>query len=119
MTPEQLIEARDQLNAYFAAKSASEGIPINPVQIGMKDFLLMERYYYEQEADRAFHVCAREDLPLDGFTKQTGLEFEVELLWLGTNSVNRDAPILWTAYVEWMHRGVDAQTVFRTIGLKL
>lgn len=104
---------RSRLHKFFEAKSASEGLVINPVLRDERTVRIVERLYEEESPGRYFHVCPQSKgvSGLDAFTKKVGLDFDVTLLVLNTEADERFFPFIWDTYVAWMHSRVKADDV--------
>jgi hypothetical protein len=76
---------------------------------------LVERLYEEYSGNRAFSVCIEESIPLDAFTKKTGLDFEITLLNVYANPDGRPFPVLWEIRCAWLDQKVDEATVLDLI----
>ena len=117
MTEAEFFQTRDILHRYFESRSTSEGVSINPNLRDERSVLLFERLYEEDIADRSFHICAGQDQVenLDAFSKKTGRNLEITLVVIFTALDERYFPLLWNAYVEWMHKGTDKDVVTEMI----
>ncbi len=67
--------------------------------------------------DRSFHVCDKGDSISEfyAFIKKTGLNFEITLLVIFTNSDNIYFDFIWDIYKMWLHRHMDIEIVQETI----
>lgn len=108
---------RHRLHRYFEMKAASERLAINPIVRDERTIRLVERLYEEESPRRYFHVCPQDAglSGLDAFSKKVGLDFDVTLFVLNTELDERFFPVIWDAYVAWMHESADANVVLNKI----
>src|SRR5262245_44429269 len=101
--PDPLSEPRARLEKYFISMAEAAGVEIAPTKRNARDALLVGRLYEETKGDRQFFVYPAEGLPLDAFTKQTGLHLEITLLVIYAELTESNLQALWRAYRAWMH----------------
>lgn len=113
MTEEEFMHTRSALHEFFRRESRSSSIVINPLLRDDRTTKLIERLYEEEIPGRQFHVRVRDDgYPgVDAFWKRTGVDLEIMLVSVSTNSNEDRFPLIWDAYVNWMHKNQDADAV--------
>jgi hypothetical protein len=114
VTPKELFGLRDCLFDYFSERAVKVGIQLNPTERAEKDIVLSERLYEEQKGKRIFVVVVGDPkipahLHLDAFTKRTGLEFELSLLYVTSTLAESHFEKLWRAYLMWLHEGASEE----------
>jgi len=115
---ERLSELRAELAAYFQARSRDNDVKVDPTHRPERDNNLAFRLYEEARGNRLVVVAAAGHLPLSAFTKVTGVEDELMLLYItvsehGFTEISLDR--IWRSYLAWIHLGYDEQKVLQII----
>jgi hypothetical protein len=102
--------ARAAVLEFFSHRAGEEGVAIRP-QGAERDMNLAWRVYWERSDGREFSITWSDpERPwLDAFVKRTGLDDELELLYVTSAVGCGFEPALWSLYRGWMHDGMDAE----------
>ena len=122
LAAEELFRLRAQVFDYFSKRALSSGLRLNPTERSEKEIILTERLYEEQRGDRIFIVVPSDPkqpahLHLDAFTKRTGLDFELSLLYVSSTLAEAHFEKLWRAYITWLHRNASEQEALSVLEL--
>jgi hypothetical protein len=88
-------------------------VNIDPIVRSDRERNLTRMIYEETGIDRQFVISLAEresdEVPekfISYFTKKTGLEFELTLLYITISSFSKFSNLTWKAYKKWMHENI-------------
>lgn len=104
-------EHRAKVNAFFRTMAREHQITLNP-DWDFRTLTMTGRSFEETKGHRQFFITADEQKGIDAYTKKTGLDYEVTLLQIIVDPEGSYFPMLWGAYVKWIHQGAEESEVF-------
>lgn len=121
LAAEELFRLRTQLFEYFSDRAMKVGVQLNPTERSEKDIILFGALYEERKGDRIFVVAPTTQKPahlhLTAFTKRTGQEFELSLLYVFSTLAETHLEKLWRAYFIWLHEGANEEEALSVLTL--
>lgn len=103
-----LTSERTALLGYFSDRAKADNLVISP-RGADRDLNLVRRFYWEHNDEREFSIAwgNSPSLPIDGFVKRTGINYERELLYVMVGVGSGLEPLLWRLYRGWIRDGMN------------
>lgn len=99
-----ITELNGSLVEYFESMAESAGRNVSPIPMESALREISAVLYQENSGDREFLVRGdgRDQHPLEILVKKSGIELDIELLYIRVELTQAFFPALWLLYVSWM-----------------
>ena len=100
---DNLLREQELLKSGFLSRSLDADVPINIIELTNKELYFSRTIFDAMRENRRINITLTEENEgASGYIKDTGLNYEIKLLIINVESVERYFEGLWQAYKMWM-----------------